>query len=523
MDKPQIMVVEDEGLVALEIKEGLENMGYEVPYVLSSGKDAIERVMIDRPDLVLMDIRLEGGVDGIEAAEQIRKIFNVPVVFLTAHSDEKTLQRAKLTESYGYILKPFEERALRATIEVALYKAKEEKKVRINRDWLSIILRSLAEGVIVIDTKGEIRFINSYAESMLKWEQAEATGKHLNEVFKTVDLEKHQPQEIPFLKAIVDGLIINKKNIALITKDQGEEVINYTIAPLKNDTGITIGTVIIFKGKETPSLGQEPPETNLEMPFKIQKSLLPAKGKTISGVRLNWLFYPSVLGSGDLLNFFSLDENHLGFYILDVMGHGFSATLFAFSLHKYLYPDTGKGGILKRDAETAAGNTFRRKDDLHPALLSPAEVISLLNKQFYFEANSNPFFTLIYGIINTKTQQLRLARAGHPFPFLQRKDAELFNVESEGYAVGLSSDTEINEASLEFKKGDRLYLFSDGLLEIKNGQGKKYSRNKLERFLETYKDRSVSDLISALETELREWKGGTDFADDVVFMVIENI
>ncbi|MEJ2663815.1 MAG: response regulator [Spirochaetia bacterium] len=133
MDKPQIMVVEDEGLVALEIKEGLENMGYEVPHVLSSGKEAIEHVMIDRPDLVLMDIRLEGGVDGIEAAEQIRKIFNVPVVFLTAHSDEKTLQRAKLTESYGYILKPFEEKALRATIEVALYKAKEEKKIRINR------------------------------------------------------------------------------------------------------------------------------------------------------------------------------------------------------------------------------------------------------------------------------------------------------------------------------------------------------------------------------------------------------
>jgi serine phosphatase RsbU (regulator of sigma subunit)/CheY-like chemotaxis protein len=523
MDKPQIMVVEDEGLVALEIKEGLENMGYEVPYVLSSGKEAIERVMIDRPDLVLMDIRLEGGVDGIEAAEQIRKIFNVPVVFLTAHSDEKTLQRAKLTESYGYILKPFEERALRATIEVALYKAKEEKKVRINRDWLSIILRSLAEGVIVIDTKGEIRFINAYAESILKWELAEAMGKHLNEVFKTVDMDKHQPQEIPFLKAIVDGLLINKKNVILLSKDQDEEVINYTIAPLKNDTGITIGTVIIFKGKETQNLGQEPPDHNLGMPFKIQQNLLPAKEKTISGVHMDWLFYPSVFGSGDLIDFFSLDENHLGFYILDVIGHGFSATLFAFSLHKYLCPDTQRGGILKRGNESTGNNTFRRKDDLHPDLLNPAEVISLLNKQFYFEANSNPFFTLIYGIINTRTQQLRLARAGQPFPLLQRKNADLFSVESEGYAIGLASDIELNEAALEFKKGDRLYLFSDGLLEIKNNQGKKYSRNKLVQFLEEHKNTTVSEMLAELENELTGWKGGTDFADDVVFMVIENM
>ncbi len=522
MDKPQIMVVEDEGLVALEIKEGLENMGYEVPHVLSSGKEAIEHVMIDRPDLVLMDIRLEGGVDGIEAAEQIRKIFNVPVVFLTAHSDEKTLQRAKLTESYGYILKPFEEKALRATIEVALYKAKEEKKIRINRDWLSIILRSLAEGVIVIDTKGEIRFINSYAEAVLKYEQTAAMGKHLNEIFKIVDMEKHQQQEIPFLKAIVDGVIVNKKNVILIDKDEAEQAINYTLVPLKNDTGITIGTVIIFKSRETQNLGDDPVTPELEMPFKIQKSLLPLKGQTISGITMDWLFFPSVFGSGDLINFFKLDENHVGFFILDVMGHGFSATLFAFSLHKYLSPDTAKGGILKRGKDMLNDKNLRRKDDLDPAIVSPAEVIAQLNKQFYFEANSNPFFTMIYGIINTETQQLRLARAGHTLPFLQRKTGELFSVESEGYAIGLSSEIEINEALLEFKEGERLYLYSDGLVEIKNKQGKKYSQKSLMQFLEKNKTAPAKDLLAALEYELTAWKGGNDFADDVVCMVLEN-
>ncbi len=522
MDKPQIMVVEDEGIVALEIKEGLENMGYEVPYVLSSGREAVERVMIDRPDLVLMDIRLEGSVDGIEAAEQIRKIFNVPVIFLTAHSDEKTLQRAKVTESYGYILKPFEERALKATIEIALYKAKEEKKVRINRDWLSIILRSLAEGVIVLDTKGEIRFINSYAESILKWEQAEVIGKHLNEVFKIVDVEKHTPEEIPFLKAIVDGVIVDKRNYILITKDNTEEIIDYTVAPLKNDTGITIGTIIVFKNREMQNFNQDMLKNELEMPFKIQKSLLPANEKTLAGINMNWLFFPSVFGSGDLINFFTIDENHLGFFILDVMGHGFSATLFAFTLHKYLSPDMEKGGILRRRDESVQHQTFRRKDDLLPTILSPAEVISRLNKQFFFEANNNPFFTIIYGVINIKSQQIRMARAGHPFALYQRKNATVINVESEGYAIGLAADIELNEVSLEFKKGDRLFLYSDGLVEMQNRDGKRFTREKLINILEKFKNNSIDELLSTLEKEITVWKGNNEFTDDVVFMALEN-
>ncbi|MEJ2663814.1 MAG: PP2C family protein-serine/threonine phosphatase [Spirochaetia bacterium] len=258
------------------------------------------------------------------------------------------------------------------------------------------------------------------------------------------------------------------------------------------------------------------------MPFKIQKSLLPLKGKTISGITMDWLFFPSVFGSGDLINFFKLDESHVGFFILDVMGHGFSATLFAFSLHKYLSPDTAKGGILKRGKDMLSDKNLRRKDDLDPAIVSPAEVIAQLNKQFYFEANSNPFFTMIYGIINTETQQLRLARAGHTLPFLQRKTGELFSVESEGYAIGLSSEIEINEALLEFKEGERLYLYSDGLVEIKNKQGKKYSQKSLMQFLEKNKTAPAKDLLAALEHELTAWKGGNDFADDVVCMVVEN-
>jgi PAS domain S-box-containing protein len=130
MAKAQILVVEDEGIVALNIQSGLESLGYDVPVVVASGEEAIEEAERTRPDLVLMDIMLAGEMDGVEAAEQIRQRFNIPVIYLTAYVDDDTLQRARITEPFGYLLKPFEERELHTTIEMALYKHKAEEALR---------------------------------------------------------------------------------------------------------------------------------------------------------------------------------------------------------------------------------------------------------------------------------------------------------------------------------------------------------------------------------------------------------
>ena len=133
MDKARIMVVEDEKLVALAIESCLKNLGYEVPLTVSTGEEAVRRVIDVEPDLVLMDIRLQGAIDGVEAARRIKESFHTPIVYLTAYSEEQTLQRAKITEPFGYIMKPFEERALQATVEVALYKAMMQGKLRAQR------------------------------------------------------------------------------------------------------------------------------------------------------------------------------------------------------------------------------------------------------------------------------------------------------------------------------------------------------------------------------------------------------
>ncbi len=130
METVKILVVEDETIIAMDIRNSLKKMGYSVPAIASSGEAALQKIAEFQPHLVLMDIMLRGDIDGVETAEKIRQLYQIPIIFLTAHSDLVTLTRAKATEPFGYVVKPFEERDLQTTIEIALARAKAEAEVR---------------------------------------------------------------------------------------------------------------------------------------------------------------------------------------------------------------------------------------------------------------------------------------------------------------------------------------------------------------------------------------------------------
>ncbi len=142
MAKNQILIVEDESIVAKDIQNSLKNLGYGVLGVSTSGEKAIEEIETKKPDLVLMDIMLKGGMSGVEAANIIRERFNIPVVFLTAYADDSTVNKAKLAEPYGYIIKPFKEKELQTTIEVALYKQEKDSKLKKERDFYYSIIEN---------------------------------------------------------------------------------------------------------------------------------------------------------------------------------------------------------------------------------------------------------------------------------------------------------------------------------------------------------------------------------------------
>ncbi len=147
MKKAAILVVEDEAIVAMDIEAVLQDLGYTVVGTAATGEEAIRKAREQHPDLVLMDIRLRGEMDGIEAARQIRAQAAIPIVYLTAFADEEIIARAKLTEPFGYILKPFQARELHSNIEMALYKQAMENRLRESRDSLERSLRGTVDTI----------------------------------------------------------------------------------------------------------------------------------------------------------------------------------------------------------------------------------------------------------------------------------------------------------------------------------------------------------------------------------------
>ena len=165
-NQARIVVVEDERVVALDIKAHLERFGYEVPAMYASGESVLENLERDRPDLVLLDIRLQGELDGVETAEQIQREYGLPFILLTAYADEQTLQRAKITRPFAYIIKPFDERELRTSIVIALYRHKMERALAERQELLQTTLSSITDGVIVTDSDRNVEFMNPVAERL---------------------------------------------------------------------------------------------------------------------------------------------------------------------------------------------------------------------------------------------------------------------------------------------------------------------------------------------------------------------
>jgi PAS domain S-box-containing protein len=243
----RILIVEDESIVAEDIQRSLENMGYSILSIVSSGEEAIEKVKENEPDLVLMDIMLDGEMDGIEAADMIHSFSNIPIIFLTAYSDEKILERAKITEPFGYIIKPFRERELHINIEIALYKSEMEKRLKDSQHWLASTLQSIGDAVIATDIKGIIKLINPLAQALTGWKQEDALGKHISKVFNIFSESKETKIKDPVAKVIEEGIFYGlAENTILVSKSGTRIPVDIIGSPIKDDRNDVIGVVLTF-------------------------------------------------------------------------------------------------------------------------------------------------------------------------------------------------------------------------------------------------------------------------------------
>ncbi|MDZ8066062.1 MAG: response regulator [Nostoc sp. DedQUE08] len=248
MTSAKILVVEDEAIVAKDLQYRLNKFGYIVPAIASSGEEAINIAREISPDLVLMDIKLKGSMDGIEAAEEIYKRLDIPVIYLTAYADENTLERAKITEPFAYLLKPFKERELQTNIEITLTKHGLERQLKANKKWLDALLKSISDGVIASDLQDVITFMNPVAENLTGWKQEEACGRNSSEIFNIANGETHNSIESPTIKVLQDGIIVHlPAETILINKDGAEIPIDDSAAPIKDDKDNITGAVLVFR------------------------------------------------------------------------------------------------------------------------------------------------------------------------------------------------------------------------------------------------------------------------------------
>ncbi len=173
MGSVKILVVEDEAVTGMDIQKSLTELGYSVCAIATTGELAVRKAGELHPDLILMDIMLAGKMNGIEAAELIKRQYHIPVVYLTAYSDDSFLAKAKLTEPFGYILKPFREMELKTTIEMALYKCAMEHAMRISEETTRVLLNATEDFLFLIDTTGRFLAVNLAL--------SKKTGKNINE------------------------------------------------------------------------------------------------------------------------------------------------------------------------------------------------------------------------------------------------------------------------------------------------------------------------------------------------------
>jgi phosphoserine phosphatase RsbU/P len=250
-------------------------------------------------------------------------------------------------------------------------------------------------------------------------------------------------------------------------------------------------------------------EDDLKAAAWMQSNLLPSPSRKTLNVISEWRFRPSSYVAGDIFNIFPVDDHQVGFYILDVSGHGVPAAMLSVTLSMVLSPHSDHGTPLKK---------YNPVDGLFE-VVPPAEVVTDLNRRF--QSKDDQYFTIIYGLFDSRTNDLALTQAGHPHPILLRQGQAPLVMGDGGPPVGLFPDMEYETIHMRVRPGDRLVLYSDGIIECANREGVQFGEERLLNHLITKSPEPLPQLLAGLETAMEEWRGTEGFDDDVSMLALE--
>ncbi len=267
----------------------------------------------------------------------------------------------------------------------------------------------------------------------------------------------------------------------------------------------------LVRAKELAEESSTRMRRDLEAAAQVQAALLPTRPPDDGHQRFAWVYRPSAQLGGDLLNVFRLDDRRIGMYVLDVSGHGVQAALMSVAVARSLSPRPDRSSVVVRGGE----------DGTPPAVASPAEVARRLNTLFPFESRLRQFMTLVYAVLDARDATCRYVCAGHPGPILVRAGAPAHACHSPALPIGIVEGTDYEEQTIRLESGDRLYFYSDGVIEEVSGAGEQVGPRRLESLVGAHRGMSLEASVQTVLDAVVSWRGDERLRDDVSILAAE--
>ncbi len=254
MPKANILIVEDDRIVSEDTRITLKELGFGVSGIVPSGEESLKKVEAEPPDLVLMDIELEGEMDGTEAADQIRSRFNIPVVYVTSYADEDVLERVKITEPFGYVIKPFEDRELNSAIEIALYKHKMERKLKESEAKYRLLVKSMTDVIALLSPAGKLLYVSPSIKELGGYDPESEIG---NDMSKFIESETDRNRAVELLPKALTAHQSGTFEFLFKPKDKKPFYVEFIYTPILEDNKITAIQLVLRDISKRKQMEQE--------------------------------------------------------------------------------------------------------------------------------------------------------------------------------------------------------------------------------------------------------------------------
>jgi sigma-B regulation protein RsbU (phosphoserine phosphatase) len=576
----KILLVDDSEANRSMLARRLARRGHQV-LIAADGEQAVEMATSQLPDVILMDLNLP-VLDGWRATRQIKdapQTSAVPVIALTAHAMSGDRQKALAAGCDDYDTKPVDFPRLLSKIDALARPKGEPDTAHLPKDSLPDISEpppgegtaaakdanrqsdvasihpALGGHILVVDDTQANREMaarrltrngftvetasdGTAALQLIRTRSYDAIlldvmmpGIDGLAVLRTIR-QSHGPTDLPVIMATArDKSEAIVEALELGANDYVTKPLDFPVLLARLRTQLSLKRTVEQNRQLEHGLEQRNAQleaanqrmaNDLAAAGRIQAALLPAESPRVPGYHFAWLFQPSVGVGGDILNAFPLDDEHAGLYVLDVSGHGVAAALLSVSVSRFLSPLPDPSSLLWRRVESASSADARPSPLFQ--LETPAAVAQRLGLRFPIDNATHQYFTMVYGLLNTRSHQLRYISAGHPNLLHLPATGPGKVIEASGYPIGVAPDSETyDEYTIELAQGDRVYIHSDGVTEAMNERGELFDVSRTLLELEASRTESLEESLRQLSSRLKEWTGKGDTLDDQTVLAIERL